>query len=46
MNRRVTVVLDDDVVRKLQTIQSKIIKKEGRSSFSSVVNDQLRKALK
>ena len=45
----VTVVLDDVVVRKLGVIQSKRRKKEQNkraSSFSRVLNDQLRKALK
>lgn len=46
MNQRVTIILDDVVVRKLRNIQSKMIKKEGKCSFSKVLNDQLRDALK
>jgi len=45
--RRVTVVLDDVVVRKLHHIRSKMIKKEKSTySFSRVINEELRKALK
>ncbi len=47
MNKRVTVVLDDEVVRKLHNIQSKMIKKEKSTySFSRVINEILRKSLK
>jgi predicted transcriptional regulator len=47
MSKRVTIVLDDDLVKKLRIIQSKNIAKSKKSvSFSSVINDELRKALK
>ncbi len=47
MSKIVTIVLDDDLVKKLKTIQAKMITKSKKSvSFSSVVNDELRKALK
>jgi len=44
---RITVVFDDEVVKKLRIIQSKNIAKSKKSvSFSSVVNGELRKSLK
>ncbi len=47
MAKRITVVLDDEVVKKLRNIQSKKISKSKKSvSFSSVINEELRKALK
>jgi len=47
MTKRVTIVLDDDIVKKLRTIQSKNIAKSKKSvSFSSVINDELGKVLK
>jgi len=47
MSKIVTIVLDDDLVKKLRIIQSKNITKLKKSiSFSKVINDQLRKALK
>ena len=47
MAKIVTIVLDDDLVKKLKTIQAKKITKSKKSvSFSSVVNDELRKSLK
>jgi len=47
MPKIVTIVLDDDLVKKLKTIQAKKITKSKKSvSFSSVVNDELRKSLK
>ena len=46
MQKRITIVLDDDVVEKLRIIQAKNITKSKESvSFSSVVNDELRKAI-
>ena len=45
--KRVTIVLDDSVAKKLRVIQSKKISKSNKSvSFSSVINEELRKALK
>ena len=46
MSKRITIVMNDDVVKKLRIIQSKNISKSLKQvSFSSVVNDQLRKAI-
>jgi hypothetical protein len=46
-SKRVTIVIDDDLVKKLRIIQAKnIIKSKESVSFSSVVNDELRKDLK
>ena len=45
-SRRVTIVLDDDLVKKLRERQSKLIKKTTSSvSFSRVLNDILRESL-
>ena len=47
MSRRVTLVLDDDLVKKLRIIQSKKISKSiEHVSFSKVVNDELRKIVR
>jgi len=47
MPKRITVVLDDDLVKKLRIIQSKKVSKSKKSvSFSSVINEELRKSLK
>ncbi len=47
MSKRITIVLDDDLVKKLRIIQSMKIRKSKKTvSFSSVVNDELRKAIK
>ena len=47
MSKRVTTVLDDDLVKKLRIIQSKKISKLSKHvSFSRVINDELRKAVK
>ena len=47
MCKRVTIVLDDEIVKKLRIIQAKKIKTfTNYVSFSSVINQQLRKALK
>jgi len=46
MAKRITVVLDDQLVKKLRNIQSKKISKSNKSvSFSSVINEELRKSL-
>ena len=45
--KRVTIVFDDSLVKKLRIMQSKMISKSNKSvSFSKVVNDELRKILK
>jgi len=47
MSKRVTIMLDDVLAKKLRIIQSKKISKSNKSvSFSSVINEELRKALK
>jgi hypothetical protein len=47
MNKRITVVFDDDLVKKLREKQANLIKKTTNSvSFSSVVNMTLRKGTK
>jgi len=47
MNRRVTIVIDDDLDKKLRILQVKIILKEQSScSYSRVLNETLRKVLK
>ncbi len=47
MARRVTVILDDDLVKKLRERQAKLIKKSTSSvSFSKVLNETIRKNLK
>ena len=39
MTKRITIMLDDDIDRKIRLMQSKIIKKENKSiSFSSMIN--------
>lgn len=47
MIKRHTIVLDKDLESKLRAMQAEQIKKTGSSvSFSSVINQVLRKALK
>ena len=47
MTQNITIVLDDDLVKKLKDIQANLIKESQKSvSFSSVVNDVVRKRLK
>ena len=47
MGKRITIMLDDDLLKKLHEIQAKQIKKTQKSvSFSRVLNDVLRKGLK
>jgi hypothetical protein len=47
MGKRITIVLDDDLVKKLREKQAKLIKETTKSvSFSSVVNETLRKGIK
>ncbi len=45
--KRITIVLDVYLAKKLRIIQSKKISKSKKSvSFSSVINEELRKVLK
>jgi len=47
MAKRISVVLDDELVKKLRNIQSKKVGKSKKSvSFSRVINEELRKSLK
>ena len=47
MKKRITIVLNDDLVKKLREKQANLIKKTTNSvSFSSVVNMTLRKGTK
>ncbi len=47
MSQRVTIMIDNDVNKKLHQIQAKQISKTDRSvSFSKVLNTELRKHLK
>jgi len=47
MTKRVTIMLDDELVKKLHAIQSKQIKESTRSvRFSKVLNNTLRDGLK
>lgn len=47
MSKRVTVVIDDDLDKKLRLRQAKLIQAEqGTVSFSRAVNEVLRKGLK
>ncbi len=47
MGQRITIVMEESIVKKLRFLQSKQIKESsGSVSFSRVVNDALRKYLK
>jgi len=47
MAKRITIMVDDDLVKKLHEIQAKQIKVSKKSvSFSAVLNETLRKILK
>ncbi len=47
MGKRVTIMIDDDLNKKLRLRQAKIIQQEQVScSYSRIVNDTLRKVLK
>ncbi len=47
MGKRITIVLDDDLVKKLREKQAKQIKESVKSvSFSRVLNMTLRKVIK
>jgi len=47
MVKRITIILDDDLVKKLRLLQSKEIVKSTKSvSFSRIINDVVRKSLK
>ncbi len=47
MSKRVTIMIDDDLDKKLRVRQAKMILQEQSSySYSKVLNDVIRKALK
>jgi len=47
MSKRITIMLDDDLLRKLYELQAKQIKDSTKSiSFSRVLNEVVRKNLK
>ena len=47
MAKRITIMIDDEIDKKLRLIQAKQIIKTQRSiSYSQVINDMLRKQLK
>jgi len=47
MGKRVTIVLDDDLAKKLHEIQAKLIRETTKSvSFSKVLNETIRVSLK
>jgi len=47
MGKRVTIILDEHLLKKLHEIQAKQIKESAKSvSFSRVLNEVLRKSLK
>ncbi len=47
MGKRITIVLDDNLVKKLREKQANLIKESTKSvSFSRVVNETLRKGIK
>lgn len=47
MAKRITVMIDDDVMMKVRNIQSEMIKKSENSvSFSRTINEVLRLAMK
>lgn len=47
MPQRITIMLDDDVAKKLRNIQAKQLKNSTSSvSFSKVINETLKKTLK
>ena len=47
MSKRVTIMIDDDLDKKIRLHQAKIIQRENSScSYSRVLNESLRKSLK
>ena len=47
MAKRITIMLDDDLLKKLHEVQAKQIKESAKSvSFSAVLNETVRKSLK
>ncbi len=47
MSKRITIMVDDDIDKKIRYIQAKVIQKEQRSySYSRAMMDTLHKVLK
>ena len=47
MSKRVTIMIEDELDKKLRTLQAKMIQQKQTSySYSKAVNDSLRKVLK
>jgi hypothetical protein len=47
MSKRVTIMIDNDLNKKIRLLQAKMIQKENKSiSYSFVVNSLLKKSLK
>ena len=47
MSKRITIILDDDLDKKLRVLQAKHISSKNVScSYSKIVNDTLRKGVK
>ena len=47
MSKRVTIMIDDDINKKIRMLQAKQIQQEQSSiSFSQMLNEQLRNGLK
>ena len=46
MAKRITIIIDDDVHKRLRNLQSKMIREsDGSVSFSRVINELVKKAL-
>lgn len=47
MNHRITIMLDEDIIKKLRMLQAKQMKVSNKSvSFSKVINECILKSLK
>jgi len=47
MGKRITIVLEDDLLKKLRLLQTKQIKESASTvSFSKIINETLKKSLK
>lgn len=47
MSKRITIILDDDLIKKLHEKQAKMIKESVKSvSFSRVINQTIRRSIK
>lgn len=47
MGKRVTIILDDELIKKIRIRQAKLIQKSVKSvSFSKIINDLVRNGLK